>query len=261
MSENGYFEDCMVCIDHDGHYLVCGLLTRNVWFRSARADHALQWAIHTMAEMGGGKVQIARGEYPIHTGLKLASGVWLQGAGRSTRLLIHHRHESGIGIVLDHVHGVHISDLTVVASPRPGPVDGVLLDHCQDCTLRNVLFQGFARYGLWMRNHTCFCRVDNCQFADNSRAHIYLEDQAGGPGNYLITNCTMRRGSDGVYAAHINALSIATCQWHDLSGHAVALSRHTCDVLVQNCQAHQIAQEPVWAQESSTACLSLNIWA
>jgi hypothetical protein len=229
-----------------------------------RADEAIQHAVDLVGGEGG-EVALQRGEFPLQRPVRLASRVWLHGSGRGTRLLVRGEGEEGLGLLCAGLKGCTVSDLAVLADPDGERIAGIALDDCGDCTVRDVLCQGFARYGIWVRNNSFLCQIESCKLAGNGRANLYLDRLAGGGrgGDFLpnlVTNCITYGGGTGIECHRVIVLNIVGCAVFQPGRYAYHLHHTSNSVLISGCRSFQVEEHAVVVENTHELNVSSNIF-
>lgn len=232
--------------------------------RSRKADEAIQSAIDALGDLGG-QVRLGKGVYPLRAPLRLASHVWLCGSGRGTRLIVEPSHSSGVGLLCEGVKGVVISDLAVRTAEQGSGEAAIVIDDCGDCQVRDVLCQGFAGYGIWMRNNSFLCELQGCKLANNVKANIYADNLAGGGrgGDFvpnLITNCITYGGGTGIECNRAIVLNIVGCAVFQPLKYAYYLHHTSNSVLISGCRSFQVEEHAIVAESSHELNVSSNIF-
>ena len=111
----------------------------------------------------GGSLTLASGTYRLDSPLYLPDNATLRGHGRATRLIVDH---DGPGIIAEARRGVIVRDLSIESETladrgSDGAEAGIVFDACGDSQIVDVSATGFRRYGVWVRNNSFLCDMDD----------------------------------------------------------------------------------------------------
>jgi hypothetical protein len=253
----------IVVYNRDSVCVARGQIDGSVLIEAADAQLVLQRAVDLVGEKGGA-VCLQPGDYPLGATLQLRSRVELQGSGRATRLLAQPglKDPAILGRGLKHTS---VSALAVHSAESHAASAGVVLDDCGDSQVRNVHAQGFADYGLWLRNNSFLCTIDGCSAADNAKANILADtlERGGRGGDWvpnLIVNCTTYRGGCGVEVRRAVVLNILGCQVYQPARYGFLIAKMSNSVLVSGCRTFQVELDAVCVDTSHEINISSNIF-
>jgi hypothetical protein len=246
-------QDLMVYQAGDRYYLR-GQIDGEVLATSQEADRVLSTAVE-MLESAGGVIALQRGRYHLSRPVRLGDDVWLKGAGRATQLVVDGEAGGGIGLICERGRGMIISDLAVIPAERGCAEAGLVIDDTGDCQVRDVLVQGFARYGIWMRNNTFLSTIKGCVLADNGAANLYLDHlaQGGRGGDFvpnLVSDCTLYGGGTGIECNHVIVLNIVGCVVFQPDRYAYHLHDTSNSVLISGCRSFQTGSHAVLVEST-----------
>ena len=232
---------------------------------SDRACQAIQFAIDSLAGSGG-EVALQRGVFPLERSVSLANDVWLRGSGRATKLLVAKAHETGIGLLCEGLKGAVISDLAVQTEEDQAAVAGIVIDDCGDCQVRDVFCQGFALYGIWVRNNSFLCEINSCKLANNGKANIYLDHltKGGRGGDFvpnLLANCITYAGGMGIECYEVMELNITGCAVFQPGEFAYYLHDMSNNVLISGCHSFQVEKHAVVVESTHEVNISSNCFS
>ena len=263
-------QDCLIYRD-DREFIVLGEVDRTELYRGSDAVDAIQWGIDFVAgraECHGGRVRLSRGRYPIHRTITMAAGVHLSGSGRGTILDVAGTCETGIR--LEAVKGAVVSELAIQGgatdvSADARPALGLDIVNAADCRVRGVLAQGFARYGLLMRDNAILCRITDCSFADNLESNIRLAHLDKGPfGNWIpntVIGCTTYGGGKGVEIERCIVLTINGVQVHQSMGPAFHIYGIANATSLIGCRTYQVTGIAVLWEDSHELSIVGNVFS
>jgi hypothetical protein len=256
-------QDFLVYVQEDA-FIVRGQIDNEILKTSTDAADAIQFAIDTLPD-DGGEVQLHRGKYPLNKPIYLRNRVWLRGKGRGTLLQVTAANETGIGIICRGLKGAVVSGIAVKPVQIQSAVAGIVIDDCGDCQVRNTLCQGFAQYGIWLRNNSFLCEISSCQLADNGRANIYCQKLIDGSrgGDFLpnlINNCTIYGGGHGIECDFAIVLNIVGCVVFQAKEYGYYIRNSSNSVLISGCRTFQIEKHAVVVDKSHEANISSNIF-
>ncbi|MEQ9032944.1 MAG: NosD domain-containing protein [Aggregatilineales bacterium] len=244
---------------HGTQIKVRGCIDHHEYHASENASSALQTAIDTLSENGGGDIYLHPGNYLITEPIKLASNITLRGSNRGTWLSI----QCETGLLLDTVDGVTICDLAVTNDGQAK--NGIVVDNCGDCVVRDVFCSGFTDYGIWVRNNSFLCELRGCKLADNGKSNLYFDTLAkdGRGGDFvpnLATNCITYGGGTGIETKNAIVLNLIACvvfQPQNIGFHIHSISN---SVLISGCRTFQCEQQAVVVDESHEINISSNVF-
>jgi hypothetical protein len=191
--------------------------------------------------------------------------VLLRGRGRGTRLVVGGAGGTGTGLLCESLKGVVLSDLAIIAGDGKEAAAGIVVDDCGDCQVRDVYVQGFAEYGIWMRNSSFLCELRSCKLAANGKANIYLDHLAGGGrgGDFvpnLVTNCITYGGGTGIECNRVIVLNILGCAVFQPGRYAYHLHHTSNSVLISGCRSFQVEEHAVVVENTHELNVSSNIF-
>ena len=227
---------------------------------TASADQAFGIAKERLGQVGG-LLRLTPGRYVLTQPVALGNETWLQGSGRST--VLYCRQQGGL--LMRAVRGAIVSDLTLLADSAQRPLVGVQLNDAGECQVRNVRVQGFADYGIYLKNNTFLNELAHCWVADNRKANIFLEDLAVGSrgGDFVqneIKNCTTVRGGNGIETSNAIVVNVVGCSVFQPSGHAYFVRKSSNSVLISGSRSFQVEGDAVVVENSHEINLSSNIF-
>ncbi len=245
-------------------FIARGQVDQQVLGSSEDAAEVIQMAIRSLPAQGG-QILLHRGTYELSRPVVLVSRVWLQGRGRGTLFMVASDNEKGIGILAQGLKGVQISGLAIKPEVRGGSEAGLVIDDCGDCQVRDLLCQGFGKYGIWIRNNSFLCEISGCQLADNDVANIYCENlfRDGRGGKFLpnlISNCIIYGGGHGIECNRSVVLNITGCLVFQVKEYGYYLRDISNSVLISGCRTFQIEKEAVVVERSHEVNISSNIF-
>lgn len=246
----------------DGKYLVQDAFSGKKFKAFNDADIALQTAINAL--QNGGSVTIMSGRYEIKNTIYLKSGVCLKGNGRRTELIFTGADSTGVGLFGSGLKDVLVSDLSIVAGDSTSVQAGICYDHCGDSEIDNVYIEGFSKYGIWLRNNSFLCHLNNCTAAANGRANIYTDSlfksRAGEFMPNLITNCITYGGYNGIETNKSIVLNIVGCVVHQPENFGYYINNISNSVLLSGCRTYQTQNNAVVVENSHEINLTGNIF-
>jgi hypothetical protein len=248
----------------DNVYYAIGEIDRKVYKTSRSARDLIQFAIDK-APKEGGKVHLQQGKYILDKPVSLKSNVWLQGSGRGTELLVAESNDAGIGVLCKGLKGAIVSDLSVKPVNRNTKLAGVVVDDCGDTQVREVFAQGFASYGIWLKNNSFLCEIKSCKAADNSIANIALEEfwEKGRGGDFvpnLVSNCITYRGGTGIQGNRALVVNVVGCVVYQPKKHGYHFFKNSNSVLISGCRTYQVEMDAVRIEDSHELNVSSNIF-
>jgi hypothetical protein len=168
-----------------------------------------------------------------------------------------------VGLEGTGVRGAEVANLALTGKENPDAVAGLVLDDCRDCRVDNVLSAGMAKYGIWLRNNTCLCRISGCSLVGNRDANIFLESLSdGGPcGDFipnLISDCVIYGGGRGVACSDTIVLNIVGCVVYQVDGPGFHITERSNSVLLSGCRTFQISSDAVVIEDSDEINLTGN---
>lgn len=226
------------------------------------AGIALQEAVNLLDS--GGTISVMTGEYTLNQTVYLGKNVSVKGNGRKTVFKIVKTDSTGAGIMAIGLKGVSVSDLSIISAKEPGSVAGICYDHCGDCEIENVYAEGFEKYGIWLRNNSFLCHVNNCTAAANMRANIFTDSlfwsRAGEYMPNLITNCVTYGGYNGIETNKSIVLNIVGCIVHQPRNFGYYIHNVSNSVLLSGCRTYQTGSDAVWVDKSHEINITGNIF-
>lgn len=252
-----------VCIFKEGdNYQLTGSIIKKKIGSFKTADQAIQYAINNMSE--GGCIEILSGKYELKNTVYLANGIWLKGSGRRTEILVTTTDTTEVGIFGSGLKDVKVSDLSIVAIDTIQTLAGICFDHCGDCEIDNIYAEGFKKYGIWLRNNSFLCHINNCTAANNMRANIFTDSlfwsRAGEYMPNLITNCITYGGWNGIEINKSIVLNIVGCIVHQPENFGFFIHNVSNSVLVNGCRTYQTQNDAVVVEKSHEVNLTSNIF-
>lgn len=226
------------------------------------ASRAIQTAVDSLTS--GGRVILSNDTFPIGEPIRLGDRVELCGSGKATVLEVSSGNES-VGVICQGAKGVTIADLTVRSERPCGALAGIVLDGCGDCHVRAVLCQGFAGYGIWVRNASFLCSISQCSAADNGKANIYFDELAcnSAAGDFVpnvVANCITYGGGTGIACNNTIVLNILGCAVFQPENHAYHLFNTSNSVLISGCRSFQVGKDAVLVESSNEINISSNVF-
>lgn len=208
----------------------------------------------------GGEIKLPEGTFVIDEPLRLSNNTWLHGSGRSTILSV----TDSVGIMLDSLIGVKISDLVVKSAERRGATTGILINNSGDCQVQDVLTQGFEKYGIWMRNNTFLSELSSCVSADNGRANYFLERLTSGSrvGDFvpnIVNNCYSYGGQYGFEFKNALVVNLTGCSVFQSLDHAYFLHSSSNSVNISGSRSFQAGSDAIFIDNSHEVNISSNI--
>jgi hypothetical protein len=166
---------------------------------------------------------------------------------------------------MDTLKGTLISDLSIHAKGEGKGVAGIIIDNSGDCQVRNVLVQGFGRYGIWMRNNSFLCEISSSQLVNNQQAAIFCDvlNRYGRGGDFLpnlISDVTIYGGEIGIEANKAIVLNINDCVFFQTRSYAIYIRNHSNSVLISGCRTFQIEDDAILVEKSHEVNISSNIF-
>lgn len=226
------------------------------------AGKAIQSAVELLAN--GGTISLMNGEYLLDQTIVLAKGVSIKGNGRKTILKIVATDTTGVGIVATGLKAISVSDLSIINANKQGAIAGICFDHCGDSEIENVYVEGFEKYGIWLRNNSFLCHINNCTAAANMRANIYTDSlfwsRAGEYMPNLITNCITYGGYNGIEINKSIVLNIVGCIVHQPQNYGYYIHNVSNSVLLSGCRTYQTGSDAVWVYKSHEINITGNIF-
>jgi parallel beta-helix repeat protein len=226
------------------------------------ADQALQFAINGLNN--GGTIEVMNGKYELHNTVYLRSGIHLKGSGRRTEFIVHATDTTGVGIFGKELKDVLVSDLSIIANDTIHSIAGICYDHCGDSKFERIYVEGFSKYGIWLRNNSFLCHINNCTAADNHGANIYTDSlfwsRAGEYMPNLITNCITYGGYNGIEARKSIVLNIVGCIVHQPRNYGYYIHHVSNSVLLSGCRTYQTQNHAVYVSKSHEINLTGNIF-
>lgn len=260
----GVAEDIDIYKDTSG-FVARGQITHTVFKEGVSAADAIQSSIDFLAKEGGGEVLLQRGEYVVDQPIQLKDRVTLRGKGYGTKIVVSAKNEAGVGVILQSVKGAVLSSLSVMPEQAGQGDTGVIIDDSGECKVTDVLCQGFAKFGMWIRNNTFLSDIVGCKFADNADSNLYLQDlkENGRGGSYLpnlISGCTTYGGGKGIVLNHALVVNIIGCTVMHTQGDGFSLSSHSNSVLISGCRTYQVGGDAVVVNNSHELNISSSIF-
>lgn len=227
-----------------------------------QAGIAIQSAIEILKE--GGTLELLNGEYLINQTIYLNKGISMKGNGRKTILRIANTDTTGVGIMAIGLKGIEVSDLSVISTDSSNSIAGICFEHCGDCEIKNVYAEGFSKYGIWLRNNSFLCHLDNCTAAANRQANFYTDSlfwsRAGEYMPNLITNCISYGGYNGIEANKSIVLNIVGCIVHQPENFGFYIHNVSNSVLISGSRTYQTQNNAVVVEKSHEINISGNIF-
>jgi parallel beta-helix repeat protein len=243
-------------------YKLIESFTRNQIAVYKDAGLAIQSAIDMLNE--GGTIELLNGEYLTNRTLYMGKGISMKGNGRKTILNIHQTDTSGVGIMAHGLKGISVSDMSIISAAGSKSFAGICYDHCGDCKIENVYAEGFSKYGIWMRNNSFLCHINNCTAAANKRANIYTDSlfwsRAGEYMPNLITNCVTYGGYNGIETNKSIVLNIVGCVVHQPENFGFYIHNVSNSVLISGCRTYQTQNNAVVIENSHEINITGNIF-
>lgn len=212
----------------------------------------------------GGTILLMNGEYKLNQTIVLAKGVSIKGNGRKTILKIADTDTTGAGIMATGLKAISVSDLSIINAKEPGAIAGICFDHCGDSEIENVYTEGFQKYGIWLRNNSFLCHINNCTAAANMRANIFTDSlfwsRAGEYMPNLITNCITYGGYNGIEINKSIVLNIVGCIVHQPQNYGYYIHNVSNSVLLSGCRTYQTGNDAVWVDKSHEINITGNIF-
>ena len=243
-------------------YQLIESFSRNTIAAYPEAGMAIQSAIDKLKE--GGTIELLNGEYLINQTLYLSKGISIKGNGRKTILKIAETDTTGVGIIAIGLKGIEISDLSVISTENSNSVAGICYDHCGDSEIENVYAEGFSKYGIWLRNNSFLCHLNNCTAAANRQANIFTDSlfwsRAGEYMPNLITNCITYGGYNGIETNKSIVLNVVGCMVHQPENFGFYIHNISNSVLLSGCRTYQTQNNAVVVENSHEINLTGNIF-
>lgn len=234
-------------------------ITRAPIAESRDADAAIQAAVDWLGA-DGGAVALGRGRFELRAPVRLASNVWLRGAGRATRLVVMPENAEGIGVLALAAHGATVSDMTVRPAELGGGAAGVVLDGCGDSAARDLLCAGFGVAGVWLRGSSFLCRVSGCSLAENGRAGLLAEELRVGPfSSYApsaVSGCVCYGGGAGIELRRAAGVSVTGCTVYQSRGPAYHIHTRSNGASLTASRSYQIGGDAVLIERSDEVSVS-----
>ncbi len=228
------------------------------------ADDAINYAIGLMDD--GGSIELSSGKFNLRNTVYLKNGIALTGRGRRTELIIHATDRTGVGLFGKGLKDVEVSNLSLIAADKNDStvLAGICYEDSGDCEIRNVYAEGFSKYGIWLRNNSFLCHIDNCTSADNGRANIFTDSlfwsRAGEYMPNLITNCITYGGYNGIETNKSIVLNIVGCIVHQPENFGFYINNVSNSVLLSGCRTYQTRNNAVVVENSHEINLTGNIF-
>jgi len=223
---------------------------------------AIQSAVGLL--INGGTISLLNGEYVLNQTIYLSKGVSLKGNGRKTLLKVSDTDSTGVGVMASRLKGVTVSDLSIINAKKPGTVAGICYDHCGDSEIENVYIEGFQKYGIWLRNNSFLCHINNCTSVANMQANIFTDSlfwsRAGEYMPNLITNCITYGGYNGIETNKSIVLNIVGCIVHQPQNYGYYIHNVSNSVLLSGCRTYQTGSDAVWVDKSHEINITGNIF-
>lgn len=222
------------------------------------AAHVIQAAVD--AQEDGGEVYLSRGTFLLNSPINLRTRILLRGSGRATRMIVD---GPDFGLICEGSKETVIADLAVLGTANS--VAGVVIDNSGDCHVRDVLCQGFASYGFWLRNNTFLSRLQGCTAADNGKANIYLDGlmHGGRGGDFvpnLVANCMTYGGGTGIEGKRAIVINIVGCAVFQPKGYGYYLRDTSNSVVISGCRSFQVEKDAVRVESAHELNISSNIF-
>lgn len=239
-----------------------GQIDRNQVFADGIAARVIQQAVDSLTD--GGQVILSNDVFPLSEPVNLRDRVELHGSGRATVLEVQPG-DAAVGLISKGTKGTVIADLTVRSREQHEALAGVVIDGCGDCQVRGVLSQGFAGYGIWVRNASFLCTVSQCTATDNEIANIFMDTLAcnSGAGDFvpnLISNCTTYGGGTGIACNNTIVLNIVGCVVFQPADYAYHIFNTSNSVLISGCRSFQVGKDAVFVESSHEINISSSVF-
>ena len=255
------FSDVTIA-SHNGNYNVIDQFSHKELGKFTSADAAIQFSIDAMNR--GGSINILSGRYELYKTIHLTNGITLRGSGRRTELIVMKTDSSQVGITAINAKEVTVTDLSIIAGDTLGSVAGISYDHCGDCEMDNIYAEGFSKYGIWLKNNSFLCHINNCTAADNAAANIYTDSlfwsRAGEFMPNLITNCITYGGGNGIETNKSIVLNIIGCIVHQPKNYGYYIRNISNSVLISGSRTYQTQNDAVVVENSHEINISGNIF-
>jgi len=258
---NQEFSDDLVVSSRNGNYVLSCAISGNKVYSSSDAGKAIQKGIDLLEN--GGSLRLSSTEYVLTQTLHLNSGIHLKGEGRKSQLIIKDADSTGCGIFATGKKDIQVSGLSIVASGSSVKA-GICFDHCGDCEITDIYSEGFQEYGIWLRNNSFLCHINDCTAAGNKRANIYTDSlfwsRAGEYMPNLITNCITYGGWNGIECNKSIVLNIVGCVVHQPENFGYYIHNVSNSVLLTGCRTYQTQNDAVVVEQSHEINISSNIF-
>lgn len=240
-------------------FLGCQPQNTDPWEGKDKTGLEIQKLIDQLPTQGG-EIKLPEGTFVIDEPLKLSNNTWLHGSGRSTVLSV----TDSVGIMLDSLSGVKISDLVVKSAERRGATTGILINNSGDCQVQDVLTQGFEKYGIWMRNNTFLSELSSCVSADNGRANYFLErlTSGGRVGDFvpnIVNNCYSYGGQYGFEFKNALVINLTGCSVFQSLDHAYFIHSNSNSINISGSRSFQAGSDAIFIDNSHEVNISSNI--
>jgi hypothetical protein len=161
--------------------------------------------------------------------------------------------------------GAVVSDLSTKPVKRNTKLAGVVVDDCGDTQVRDVFAQGFASYGIWLKNNSFLCEIKSCKAADNAVANIALEEfwEKGRGGDFvpnLVSNCITYRGGTGIQGNRALVVNVVGCVVYQPEKYGYHFFNSSNSVLLSGCRTYQVEKDAVRIEDSHELNVSSNIF-
>jgi parallel beta-helix repeat protein len=169
---------------------VSGRVSGHIYFSGNNAAEVFQSSIDKLANEGGGKLEIERGTYVIDKPILLKSNISVEGSGRATILKLGPQNAKAEGIILlsEAQENILIADLTLTGEKSDTTSSGVVFDATGLSTVRGVYARDFSGYGIWLRNHSFACKLENNLTSGNDIAGSFISHTDKGRGGRFVPN-------------------------------------------------------------------------
>jgi parallel beta-helix repeat protein len=226
------------------------------------AGKAIQSAVDLLDE--GGTISLLNGEYVLNQTIYLAKEVSMKGSGRKTILKVIQTDSTGVGLMATGLKGITVSDMSIISAKSQDAVAGICFDHCGDSEIKDVYVEGFKKYGIWLRNNSFLCHINNCTATANMQANIYTDSlfwsRAGEYMPNLITNCITYGGYNGIETSKSIVLNIVGCIVHQPQNYGFYIHNVSNSVLISGSRTYQTGSHAVWVDKSHEINITGNIF-
>lgn len=143
-------------------------------YTSKSASLAIQYAIDQVDKMEG-QIELSRGLFELEEPIKIAkNNIIISGQGRGTEIRPIYKNSTAIQI--SNSENIKISFLTVTGRSILKAKTGIRIINTKNIIIENILCYGFSNYGLHASDGTSGIDIYRCDFTNNSKSNIFLED-------------------------------------------------------------------------------------